>query len=348
MISTRRFVLGFAAVVAAGLLDGAVLRSAGANDTQPNPYRMIENPLTLPQGREMGWISGLAIDKNGKDLWVVDTCGGDLNACVDTKVDPVMRFDANGKFVRSFGAGIIVHPHAIYVDRDGNIWIADGYAGPQPKYAPGKGQQVIKFSPDGKILMRLGTAGVAGKTETTFNTPSDVVVAPGGDIFVADGHVLNPGDPLTNQRVVKFDKHGTFIKAWGTNGKGRSEFSETHTIAMDSRGRLLVGDRRNNNRIQIFDQDGNYIEEWKQFGSPARIYIDKNDMMYVADALSDEKANPGYDIGIRIGSAKDGRVTAYIPDTKPNQLQKYVVADKDGILYGGYASARTVRKYVKK
>ena len=341
-MKSARFVLTLA------LICGSVAVNGAGIEGLPNPYRTIENPLTLPAGRTMGWISGLAIDKNGKDLWVVDTCGGDLNECTTGKVDPVMKFDANGTFVSSFGKGVIVHPHAIYIDADGNIWIADGYAGPDPKYVAGKGHQVMKFTPQGKLLMTLGTAGVTGQTETTFNTPSDVVVAPNGDIFVADGHVLNPKDPLTNQRVVKFSKDGKFIKAWGANGKEPGQFSETHTIAMDSRGRLLVGDRRSNNRIQVFDQDGKLLDTWKQFGSPARIYVDKNDMMYVADALSDAKANPGFDIGIYIGSAKDGRVTAYIPDTKPNQLQKYVVADKDGNLYGGYASARTVRKYVKK
>lgn len=338
-------------VMAIALLGGSHARTTGLAEGvngYPNPYRTIENPLTLPEGRQLGWISGLAIDKNGKDLWVADTCGGDLNACVTTNADPIMHFDAAGKFVGSFGGGVVVHPHAIYVDPSGNIWVADGYGGPQPKEIPGKGQRVLKFSGDGKLLLALGTAGVKGKSENTFNTPSDMVVAPNGDIFVADGHVLNPGDPLTNQRVVKFSKDGTFIKAWGTNGKAPGEFSETHTIAIDSQGRLLVGDRRNNNRIQIFDQNGNFLDQWKQFGSPARIYIDRNDMMYVADALSDQKSNPGFKIGIYIGSAKDGRVTAFIPDAEPNQLQKYVVADSSGNLYGGYASGRMVHKYVKK
>jgi hypothetical protein len=336
-------------VVSIALVSDAIVFTKAADDlsSYPNPYRTIENPLTLPKGREMGWISGLAIDKNGKDLWVVDTCGGDLNACTEGKVDPVMHFDASGKFVSSFGAGVIIHPHAIYIDAAGNIWIADGYPGPKPIMVPGKGEQVLKFTPQGKLLMALGTAGVQGKTETTFNTPTDVVVAPNGDIFVADGHILNPGDPLTNQRVVKFSKDGKFIKAWGTNGKAPGEFSETHTIAMDSQGRVLVGDRRGNNRIQVFDQNGTFIDQWKAFGSPARIYITKDDTMYVADALSDEKSNPGFKIGIYIGSAKDGRLTGFIPDTLPNQLQKYVVADKDGNLYGGYASGRKVRKYVK-
>ena len=209
-----------AVVITAALLCGSDVFTQGRAeraDSYPNPYRTVENPLTMPEGRELGWISGLGVDRNGKDIWVVDTCGGDLNGCVNSTVDPVMKFDASGKFVKSFGGGMIVHPHALYVDPSGNIWIADGF-GSRPLVevdAYGKGQQVLKFSPDGELLLTLGTPGVRGKTDRTFNMPSDVVVAPNGDIFVADGHVLRPDDPLTNQRIVKFSKDGTFIKAWG-------------------------------------------------------------------------------------------------------------------------------------
>ena len=337
-----------AVVIAAVVLGGSDVFTKGTaegDESYPNPYRTIENPLTPP--RAFGFISGLAVDHNGKDIWVLDSCGGDLNGCMTSEVDPVMKFDASGTFVTSFGGGMIAHPHALYVGPSGNVWIADGF-GPDPIEEKGKGHQVLKFSPDGKLLLTLGTPGVRGKTDDTFNTPSDVVVAPNGDIFVADGHVLSPGDPLTNQRVVKFSKDGTFITAWGTNGKEHGQFSETHTIGMDSQGRIFVGDRRSNNRIQIFDQDGTFLDEWRQFGSPARVFIDQQDVIYVADALSDEKSNPGFKHGIHIGSAKDGRVTAFIPDTEPNQLQKYVVADSSGNLWGGYASGRMVRKYVKK
>ena len=130
----------------------------------------------------------------------------------------------------------------------------------------------------------------------------------------------------------------------GTNGSGRGQFSETHSLTMDSQGRIFVGDRRSNNRILIFDQNGTFLDEWRQFGSPATVDIDRQDVLYVADALSGE----GMRHGIYIGSAKDGRVTAFIPDTEPNQLQKYVVADSSGNLWGGYASGTRIRKYVKK
>src|SRR5262249_16289899 len=184
-----------------------------------------------------------------------------------------------------------------------------------------------------------------GETDKTFNMPSDVLVAPNGNIFVADGHADG-----SNARIVKFDKNGKFIKAWGKSGTGPGEFSETHSLAMDSRCRLFVADRRNNNRIQIFDQNGKFLEEWKQFGSHAELDIDKNDVLYVADALS---GFPGMKTGkdkpgIYIASAKDGTIKTFVPDVMPNKLQELVVPDAAGNLWGGCTNGREVRKWVPK
>jgi DNA-binding beta-propeller fold protein YncE len=132
-------------------------------------------------------------------------------------------------------------------------------------------------------------------------------------IFVADGHGVFEGHQ-TNDRIVKLSKDGTFIATWGKHGSAPGEFDVPHSLAMDSAGRLYVGDR-SNSRIQIFDQSGNFIAEWKQFGRPSSIYIDKNDTIYVADSQSDDKTNPGFNQGIRIGSVRDGKVLAFIPLT---------------------------------
>src|SRR5205809_3187748 len=156
--------------------------------------------------------------------------------------------------------------------------------------------------------MILGTPGVGGSANNQFNAPSDVVTAAHGDIFVADGH----GDK-TNARIVKYSKDGKFSKTWGKEGKGQGEFDEPHGITIDSTGRLFVADRLNN-RIQIFDQEGKFLAEWKQFGRPSTVFIDKSDIIYVADAQSTARTNPGFKQGIRIGSAKDGTVTAFIPE----------------------------------
>jgi DNA-binding beta-propeller fold protein YncE len=191
-------------------------------------------------------------------------------------------------------------------------------------------------------LMTLGKPGVAGDGPDSFNSPSDVVVAPNGDIFVADGH-----GEKTNDRIVKLSKDGKFIKAWGKHGSGPGEFDVPHTIALDSAGRVFVGDR-SNSRIQIFDSDGKFLAEWKQFGRPSSVFIDKNDIIYVADSQSNEKTNPGFKQGIRIGSAKDGKVTAFIPLLDP-QLQgaEEVTADDQGNVYGGFTTKRNLKKFVK-
>jgi streptogramin lyase len=173
-----------------------------------------------------------------------------------------------------------------------------------------------------------------------------VVTAPNGDIFVADGH---GGD--SNARIVKFSKDGKFIKTWGTKGSAPGEFDTPHALAMDSKGRLFVGDR-GNSRIQIFDQDGNFLEEWRQFGRPSGIYIDRKDVMYVADHQSNAKVNPGFKRGIRIGSVNDGKVTTLIPglgaDPETQSVGEGVVADAKGSVWWAETSGMNVRRFVLK
>jgi sugar lactone lactonase YvrE len=235
-----------------------------------------------------------------------------------------------------------VFPHGFHIDRDGNVWVTDAQG------AAGKGHQVWKFSPDGKVLLTLGKAGVTGDAPDTFNQPSDVVTAPNGDIFVADGH-----DAASNHRIVKFARDGTFIKAWGKRGSARGELDVPHAIAMDSRGRVFVGDRANN-RIQIFDQDGRFLTEWKQFGRPSGIEIDASDTIYVVDSESNTKRNPGWKRGIRIGSARDGSVTAFVPDPEPSpdasatSGAEGVAVDSQGAIYGAEVGPRALKKYVKR
>ncbi len=249
---------------------------------------------SCPQGLAWGQVISVDVLPNG-------------NMVVFQRAEPpLLIFDPSGTLVKSFGDGMFVQPHGLTVDREGFIWASDAGA------RNGKGQQVFKFTQDGKVVMTLGTAGVAGESATTFNGPTDIAIAPNGDIFVSDGHV--------NNRVVKFSKDGKFIKAWGKKGSGPGEFNVPHTLAFDSRGRLFVGDR-SNSRIQIFDQDGKYLEEWKQFSRPSGIFI-KGDTILVADSDSNTATNPGWKRGIRIGSVKTGKVTALIPDTRRGPRQQ--------------------------
>jgi sugar lactone lactonase YvrE len=296
---------------------------------QPNPYRTVENWAQLPEGTKWGQVISVDPDSHG-NIWVFHR--GET---------PLLEFAPSGKFIKGLGKDMFVQPHGLYIDKDDNVWVSDG------RGKDGKGQQVFKLSPDGKVLMTLGTAGVAGTTPTTFNAPSDIVVAPNGDIFIADGH-----GQATNARIVKFDKTGKFIKAWGTKGSGPGQFDIPHTIAIDSQGRLFVGDR-NNNRIQIFDQEGNFITEWKQFGRPSGIFIAKDDTIYVVDSESNKARNPGWTRGIRIGNTKDGKVVAMIPDTEPAPDtstvigQEGVTADQNGNVYGADVGHMRLMKYVK-
>ena len=335
--------LGIASVVVAGISATNVHAQADPNSA-PNPYRTVENWAKLPEGRSWGQVISADIDRDGKSIWVVERCGG--TSCAKSDLAPVLEFDSSGNLVKSFGAGMIVRPHGLFIDKNNNVWVTDGDG------EGGKGHQVFEFSQDGKVLLTLGKAGVAGDGPDTFNKPSDVLVAPNGDIFVADGH-----GPDSNARIVKFSAGGKFIKAWGKQGSGPGEFNNPHSLAMDSKGRLFVADR-GNSRIQIFDQDGKFLEEWRQFGRPSGVFIDKNDILYVADSESNMARNPGFRRGIRIGSARDGKVTAFIPDPVLNPGQgleptngtaaEGVAADQAGNVYGAEVGPRNFKRYVKK
>jgi DNA-binding beta-propeller fold protein YncE len=196
--------------------------------------------------------------------------------------------------------------------------------------------------------MMLGKPGQAGNEPGMFDTPSDVITAPNGDILIADGHGIMQGHQ-TNDRIVKLAKDGTFITAWGKHGSGPGEFDVPHSLALDSAGRLYVADR-SNSRIQVFDANGKFIADWKQFGRPSSVAIDKNDTIYVSDSQSDDKTNPGFKQGIRIGSVKDGKVVAFIPLTDPNigSAEEIGVDDQGNIFAGFTAVGKTaLRKFVK-
>ena len=313
----------------------------------PNPYQTIDGWLKMPAGRNWGSTAGIDIAPDGKSVWVIDRCGS--NGCVGSDLDPILKFDANGNMVKHWGSKKIAFPHGLFVDAQENIWVTDAVLGDgRGKGAGNLGSTVQKFDSNGKLLMTLGTPGVQGKDATHFNGPSDVITGRNGDIFVLDGH----GDG-TNERIVKFDKNGKYIKEWGHPGSGPGAFSSLHSVAMDSQGRLFVANR-DNNRIDIFDQDGKLLDSWEQFSRPSGVYIDKNDNMYVCDSESGSAAEAHQDWtrGMRVGSAKDGKVKYLIPD--PDHPQRGTsaaegcAADKDGIVYGAEVGPKRVRRYVMK
>ena len=315
----------------------------------PNPYETVRNWGTLPDGRKWGSVSALHVDIDGKHIWAADRCG--TNSCATSSVDPIVKLDPNGKVVAAFGGGQIIWPHGMDVDRQGNVWIADARVAnaaelKQNPQAAGKGNAVIKFSPQGKVLMTIGTPGTTGNPPTALNEPNDVLVAPDGSIFIGEGHndqFLDPPGTGGVGRISKFDRNGKFIKSWGTWGYGNGQHRGAHSLAMDSKGRLFVADR-GNRRIQIYDQEGKHLDTWYQFSRISGIYIDPKDVLYAIDSESDDAYNPGWRKGLRVGNARTGEVWYFVPEhvsKAPSgmggtgSMGEGVAVDAQGNVYGG-------------
>lgn len=363
-----------AALVVSALLPLMLTSIARAQSTMapvnslPNPYRTIEGWDKMPEGRTWGSTSAVAIDLDGRSIWVAERCS--TNSCVGSALDPVLKFDPQGNMVTHFGAGMILSPHGVAVDHDGNVWVVDctctggnrgNRGGARGAAAPAaaateapQGHQIFKFSPTGKLLMTLGKAG-GGRGDEYFTEPSALFIAPDGSMYVAEGHssrapsATNPG---STARIFKFSKDGTLIKQWGQWGKGPDDFDQPHTLAMDSQGRLFVGDR-GNNRIKIFDKDLKLVDTWYQFSRPSGIVIDAQDNIYVGDSESGS-VNPAHGAwtrGIRIGSARDGSVKWFIPDPAVNppstSSAEGIAVDKDGVIYGAEVGEKALVRYVK-
>jgi sugar lactone lactonase YvrE len=310
-------------LTAASILVMAI--SARSASAQTNPYHLDENWGT----QEIAGVESVAIDHTGKiyatarcqELW--------SGSCTISQRPPIVVVDpATGKVTGGFGAKMFVFIHGLYVDKDNNLWATDA------KGYKDKGQQVFKFSPEGKVLMTLGKAGVAGDGQDTFHAPNTVAVAANGDIFVEDGHGLD-----SNARIVQLSKDGKFIKEFGKKGSGPGEFDKLHGMAIDSQGRLFVCDYAK--RIQVFNQNGDLLDVWNQFGVCAGITIDSHDMLYASSGnIGGEGA------GIHIGSAKDGVVKYFIPADGHTPVGMAV--DAEGNLYVADPETWKIEKYVKK
>ena len=258
----------------------------------PNNYTMYDDVVSMPAGRVMGSGNAVDVDSRG-NIWVFERCGGNQGACLQSDVDPV-----------------------------------------------------LKFSPEGEVLMVLGTPGETGAPPTHFTDPNDVLVAPDGSIFVGDTHGAqfqsSPG-PDSKSRISKFAPDGTFIMSFGQWGYGDGEFRAPHSLAMDSQGRLFVADR-GNRRSQIFDQQGNHLDTWYQFSRISGLFIDDNDVLYAIDSESGPNYNPGWRKGLRVGSARTGEVWYFVPEHVSERasgmggfgsMGEGVTVDAEGNVYGG-------------
>lgn len=306
----------------------------------PNPYMTHPKWGTLPAGRSWGRVSGVYVDPAGEAIWAFERCGGDT--CVTSDDPTVLRFSADGTLLTSFGADMFVRPHGMFVDPEGNVWVTDGRAAREAEIAAApdatrKGNQVVKFSPDGEVLLVLGTPGFTGDPPDALNQPNDVIVAPNGEILISEGH--SAAGP--HGRISRFTADGRFLGTIGEFGPGPGQFRVPHAMAFDSQGRLFVADR-GNSRIQIFDSDYRFVAEWRQFGRPNDVFIDQSDTMYVLDSESGDERNPGMRRGVYIGSARDGRVTAFIPghptDGPLGTIGEGIAVDAGGYIYVGEVS----------
>ena len=319
----------------------------------PNPNPVVtKNWGELPAGRKWGTTAGIDIDPTDGNVVAYERCGAGASGgagggpvdCETNPVDPIFKFDRKtGKVLANFGKGVMVTPHGISVDRQGNVWVAD-FSGNK---AGTKGHQVHKFSPKGEKLLSLGIAGKPGNADGQFDQPNDVVVGPDGSIYVADGHdaqgmitAQQIADGLkrgATSRISKFSPDGKFIKSWGKIGTKHGEFRTPHALVFDSRGRLWVADR-GNHRLEIFDQNGNYLESRYTFSRVSGLFI-KGETLYAIDSESAPLNHPNWRNGVRIGPVAEDRVVAFVgPFEREDRNQQGVAGegvavDADGTIF---------------
>lgn len=214
-------------------------------------YKVDPDWPVLPPGWNFGETPGVATDAKGHVF------------VFHRGEHPLMEFSPDGRLIRSWGDKEFIRPHAVRIDRDGNIWVVDNDT-----------HQVLKMDPTGRVRMVIGRRGVSGESEEAFNRPTDVAFAANGDIYISDGYV--------NSRMVKFSKNGEYITAWGKKGKGEGEFNLPHSVAVDKQGRVYVGDRENY-RLQVFDSNGKFMTQWTHVGSPWGLELMPDQTMYIAD-----------------------------------------------------------------
>jgi sugar lactone lactonase YvrE len=324
MARFQRFAVGFAVIVIAFAWRGPTPHAQVESST----VKFVSGWAKMPAAE---WeIARVAMDPKGTKLLAFKRSD-----------PPIVEFDPqSGKVLAQWGEGLFTAPHGMYVDREGFLWVTDAgkHGGPStegtglvPPIASGlknhRGFQVLKFSPEHKLVMVLGKQGVQdGTSQETFGAPSDVIVGNNGDIFVADGHELVETE---HPRIMKFTKEGQFIKQWGKKGTGPGEFSVPHAMAIDSRGRLLVADR-GNRRIQVFSQDGEFLEQWTALSGGSGLALGLDDTLYTTVGHQ-----------LLIGSAKDGSLREKIDDV----WAEGVAADAKGNVWVGEVYRRAVKKF---
>jgi DNA-binding beta-propeller fold protein YncE len=282
--------------VIAGQTGSGQGETGGASSASTLPYKLVEwpAPAMSAAGFPAPWnliqVSNVAVASGGNIL------------VLHRGAHPILEFESNGKFVRSWGDGLFSEgkvaaipqvnwapersrysavygapgctscgAHSVRVDLEGNIWVVDA-----------TGHVIYKFGRDRKELMRLGTKGVSGSSTSAFNLPTDVAFASNGDIYVTDGY--------GGARVVKFSRDGKYLLQWGKRGTGPGEFGLPHNVVVDSQGHVYVTDR-DNQRVQVFDPNGRFLNEWKGTGGVSGLAITKDGYIWTGAVLRDLKGN---------------------------------------------------------
>ena len=327
-------------------------------NTGASPYRVIRDwaQLTIEK-RPWGGSNGVVVDRDGTSVWAVDRCSpGQAPGCLGSKANPVHHFDPSGREIRSFGGGMFVWPHGIHIDRDGNIWVTDARApsaGERQTFPgeTGKGSIVVKFSPEGKVLMTIGKPGVRGNPPGALTDPTAVLTDPrNGDVYIAESH-MDVSDPNLIGRISVFDKNGRFLRTIGRTGTGPGEFRTPHALAWDGQGRLVVADRHNH-RVQVLTKQGAFVREYDDFSRTSGIAIDRRGVLYATDSESSEQVHPGWKRGIRIGSLEDGKVTMFVPphmvpNSPDGAMGEGIAVDRAGNIYTAETTLRGITKYVR-
>ncbi len=322
------------AAVAALVGLGALLRTAPAGEPKYPKVNLARTWVVDPKwpakppGTVWSHVPGVAVDARDQ-------------VYVFTRAEPpVQVYDAQGKFLRAWGKGI-ASAHHIKIDLDGNVWITDV-----------KNHVAEKYTPDGKLLLVLGTRGKAGRDRKHFNMPTDVAVTRDGDIYVSDGY--------GNARVVHFNRAGEYVNEWGELGHRPGQFSIAHAIAADSKGRIYVADR-NNVRIQVFDRSGKFLAEWRDLIVPWGFHMTRDDKLWVCGSSPMQWRKEDNALGcppkdqIFMQFAPDGRLLQLFTLPKgidglerPGEVNwvHAIALDSRGNLYLGDIIGRRAQKFV--
>jgi DNA-binding beta-propeller fold protein YncE len=324
----------------------------------PNPYRVDDSfTLEMPKGlTSLGSVSSVRLGPDG-NVYVFHRCVDDSCAGHDA-INPILVYTPQGRLVRGLGAGVFNWPHGLLVMPDASLWALDAGAVAGVNGQVAMGSQALRLDKNGKALAMIGKPGVSAAGRDTLNKPSDIAIGRNGDIFIADGHSGGAA------RLVKFNSRGEYVTECGSRGAGPGQMGQPHALAIDSQWRIFLADRTNN-RINIYDQDCRFLTEWKQFGRPSWVAIDRSDTIYVVDTQTTE-GRAGFENGIYIGNARDGKVTGFIPRIRARSvwevrsaggaentadatnMESIAVTPDGSAIYGGEVGLKTVVKFVKK